>query len=221
MANKNTSTFLQGMIVGIIVGVLIAVLMIFITRDSSSQHATATLEKDASKKKQTPPVAQNTPGVTPPPQTPNTTTSPQQDSQYDFYKILPADSADQKQTEPTAGADTSPATAGTTPSPDKEKTPSKQEMANLAPAKPLPSKIPQKETPMPAGHYWIQTGAFRSRSDAERTKARLALLGLEAKITSSDGWYKVRVGPLDNNQAAKTKAKITQNGMEAHLIKEN
>jgi len=50
MANKNTSTFLQGMIVGIIVGVLIAVLMIFITRDSSSQHATATLEKDTSKK---------------------------------------------------------------------------------------------------------------------------------------------------------------------------
>jgi hypothetical protein len=31
----------------------------------------------------------------------------------------------------------------------------------------------------------------------------------------------VRVGPMDNNQAAKTKAKITQNGMEAHLIKEN
>ncbi len=220
MANKNTSTFLQGMIVGIIIGVLIAVLMIFITRDSSSQHATATLEKDASKKKQTPSVAQNTPGVTPP-QTPDTTASAQQDSQYDFYKILPADSADQKQSEPITGADTSPATSGTTSSPDKEKTPSQQEMANLAPAKPLPSKIPQKETPMPAGYYWIQTGAFRSRSDAERTKARLALLGLEAKITSSDGWYRVRVGPLDNNQAAKTKAKITQNGMEAHLIKEN
>jgi len=96
-------------------------------------------------------------------------------------------------------------------------------MANLTPAKPLPSKIPQSEKPIPAGHYWIQTGAFRSRSDAERTKARLALLGLEANITFADGWYKVRVGPMDNNQDTDKNQRKNHSKpvMEAHLIKEN
>ncbi len=48
--------------------------------------------------------------------------------------------------------------------------------------------------------YLLQVGSFRRREDAERLRAQLALLGMEANIqtVSIDGhqtWHRVRVGP--------------------------
>ena len=51
--------------------------------------------------------------------------------------------------------------------------------------------------------YFVQTGSFRSKKDAERQKATIAFQGIKAKIkeiTSDNGstWYRVTAGPYIN-----------------------
>lgn len=43
--------------------------------------------------------------------------------------------------------------------------------------------------------YFIQAGAFRQANEADRLRAELALLGLEAEIQKSKKWHRVRLGP--------------------------
>ena len=50
------------------------------------------------------------------------------------------------------------------------------------------------------GRYFIQAGSFRSFRDADRLKARLALLGVESRVETAKirgtTWYRVRLGPF-------------------------
>lgn len=50
--------------------------------------------------------------------------------------------------------------------------------------------------------YILQAGSFRSRQDAEKLKASVALLGLEASINQvsidNERWHRVRIGPVNN-----------------------
>ncbi len=52
------------------------------------------------------------------------------------------------------------------------------------------------------GTYTLQVGAYRNLSDADRVKARLALLGIEADIytvkVSDEKWHRVIIGPYNN-----------------------
>ena len=52
--------------------------------------------------------------------------------------------------------------------------------------------------------YILQVGSFRNRQDAERRKATVALLGLEASINQvsidNEKWHRVRIGPLNNRR---------------------
>lgn len=212
MAAKNSSSFLQGMIAGIIVGVLISILMIFITREPVSKISESKTATPSTPAAPSPRVGNSNQG---------SGVQTKKDSQYDFYKILPQGDSSASQPSQGNAADllSPPSQAVITPPADAP--PKEQETANLSPQKPLPENIPTQEKKADAGRYWIQAGAFRSKSDAERTKARLAFLGLEAKMTTAEGWYRVRLGPLDYSQAAQLREKITQNGMEAHLIKGN
>ena len=81
-------------------------------------------------------------------------------------------------------------------------------------------------TPVPddGTRYLLQAGAFRTPEDADAMRARLALLGFDAKVfpRDQDGQtlYRVRLGPYGNiedvNRMRKT---MTDNGIEAQLIK--
>ena len=57
-------------------------------------------------------------------------------------------------------------------------------------AKPQPQTSLQK-----SAQYFIQAGAFRESRQADRLRAELALLGLEAQIEHSANWHRVRLGP--------------------------
>ncbi len=50
--------------------------------------------------------------------------------------------------------------------------------------------------------YILQVGSFRNRQDAEKRKATVALLGLEASINQvsikNEKWHRVRIGPLNS-----------------------
>lgn len=72
--------------------------------------------------------------------------------------------------------------------------------------------------------YYLQAGAFREMSDAENTRAKLALLGFEAAITdrSTDSGvlHRVRVGPYTQVEAVnKARAKLLDSGIDVAIVR--
>lgn len=72
--------------------------------------------------------------------------------------------------------------------------------------------------------YYLQAGAFREMSDAENTRAKLALLGFEAAITdrTTDGGvlHRVRVGPYSGPEAMnKARAKLLDSGIDVAIVR--
>lgn len=73
--------------------------------------------------------------------------------------------------------------------------------------------------------YLLQVASLRKHGDADRLKARLALLGLESNIqtVSVDGtetWHRVRVGPFSGRAALnEARAQLKQNNFEVLVVK--
>lgn len=72
--------------------------------------------------------------------------------------------------------------------------------------------------------YFVQAGAFRTPADAEAQRAKLAMLGFDAKVTEREQAgqtvYRVRTGPhRAKADADATQAKLAGNGIEAALVR--
>lgn len=72
--------------------------------------------------------------------------------------------------------------------------------------------------------YYLQAGAFREQTDAESMRAKLALQGVEARISerhSENGvLYRVRVGPFGDLDAMnKVRGKLSDNGVDAAVVR--
>ncbi|MGV3655953.1 MAG: SPOR domain-containing protein [Noviherbaspirillum sp.] len=115
----------------------------------------------------------------------------------------------------------------------------------IPPAPPVPAQAARTPEPLssapqparvspggtaPAGNpderytYFLQAGAFLERSDAENTKARLALMGLSANIAerkSDNGTlYRVRIGPFAQLDAMnRVRGKLTDNGVDVAVVR--
>lgn len=78
-----------------------------------------------------------------------------------------------------------------------------------------------------AGPFVLQAGSFSEFRDADRQKARLALMGMEARIeavSADEGGarYRVRLGPYHTKKDLDAaRAKLDKKGIEATLIKIN
>ena len=105
------------------------------------------------------------------------------------------------------------------------------QVASAAPAKPEPAPQPSA-TPAPAASkpatastpYILQAGAFQASGDAEAVKARVALLGLNARVESATingkTMYRVRMGPYASaSELAEAKSKLSSGGLPAVAIK--
>lgn len=73
-------------------------------------------------------------------------------------------------------------------------------------------------------NYFIQVGAFRTPEDAEQQRARLTLLGFQAKVTereqSGRTVYRVRLGPYEKkDDADKAKDRLDANSIETALVR--
>ena len=73
-------------------------------------------------------------------------------------------------------------------------------------------------------NYFIQAGAFRTPEDAEQQRARLLLLGMQARVSereqSGRTVYRVRVGPFDKkDDADKVKDKLDNSSIETALVR--
>ena len=72
--------------------------------------------------------------------------------------------------------------------------------------------------------YFVQAGAYGKTEDAEAQRAKLAMLGMEGKLTereqSGRTVYRVRVGPFDKRaDADAAKEKLDGAGIEAALVR--
>jgi cell division protein FtsN len=72
--------------------------------------------------------------------------------------------------------------------------------------------------------YVIQVGAYRSSSEADAQKAKLALMGLDAKVSERDQAgrtvFRVRLGPFADKVAAeKIRARLEGNGIDNTLVR--
>lgn len=72
--------------------------------------------------------------------------------------------------------------------------------------------------------YFVQAGAFRTPEDAEQQRARLLLLGFQARVTereqSGRTVYRVRLGPFDRkDDADKNKEKLDGSGIETAMVR--
>ena len=72
--------------------------------------------------------------------------------------------------------------------------------------------------------YFVQAGAFRTPEDAEAQRAKLSLMGIEAKVTEREQAgrqvFRVRVGPFDKkDDADRQKEKLESGGVETALVR--
>ncbi|AIY44034.1 Cell division protein FtsN [Collimonas arenae] len=72
--------------------------------------------------------------------------------------------------------------------------------------------------------YFLQVGAFREQNEAESAKAKLALMGFEAKISErqadTGSLYRVRVGPFNQLETMnRIRGKLSDNGVNAAVVR--
>jgi cell division protein FtsN len=72
--------------------------------------------------------------------------------------------------------------------------------------------------------YFVQAGAFRTPEDAEAQRAKLSLIGVDAKVTereqSGRQVFRVRVGPFERKEDAdRQKEKLESTGVETALVR--
>jgi len=72
--------------------------------------------------------------------------------------------------------------------------------------------------------YFVQAGAFRTQQDADAQRAKLAMLGWEAKVSEREQngrpVFRVRVGPFTKrDDAEQLKEKLEGSGVESALVR--
>ncbi len=87
---------------------------------------------------------------------------------------------------------------------------------------------PASAPKLPAGAdpfvYFVQAGAYGRTEDAEQQRAKLAMLGLEGKLSEREQAgrtvYRVRIGPFDRKADAEAaKGKLVDAGVDAALVR--
>ena len=78
--------------------------------------------------------------------------------------------------------------------------------------------------PVLVAAFFVQAGAYARPDDADAQRAKLAMLGLSARITEREQAgrtvYRVRLGPFDAREAAEdAQAKLAAGGIEANLVR--
>jgi cell division protein FtsN len=73
------------------------------------------------------------------------------------------------------------------------------------------------------GRYTLQAGSFRSLAEADRRKAELALLGIEARVESAlvngTQWNRVKIGPFSSmNRVDKIRSRLRENRIDVVVL---
>ncbi|MDQ3160648.1 MAG: SPOR domain-containing protein [Pseudomonadota bacterium] len=168
-------------------------------------------------------------------------------TQFDFYTLLPgeevamsdaelaasakAESAAQAKAAKAAGASTAAngLPAPITESPTLATNTPQAETTVTAPKAGAPASAGATTSPAAGtsdARYILQAGAFGGSGDAEAVKAKIALLGLNARVESAEiagkTVYRVRMGPYGTaSELSDAKAKLSSGGLPAMAVKTN
>ena len=93
--------------------------------------------------------------------------------------------------------------------------------ASIAPAPKPATTVASADS---GARYILQAGAFGASGDAEATKAKIAMLGLSARVESAQingkTVYRVRMGPYGTaSELAESKQKHASGGLPAMAVK--
>ncbi len=182
--------------------------------------------------------------IAPPAASDRTAVTPVSEPEYDFYTVLPSQEVAMTDAELAASARAEAerqrrlaqareqAGAATTPDPDAADlaqpavtgAPATAAAAATAPAASTAS--PQPSAAADGARYILQAGAFSASGDAEALKARIALLGLSARVETGEAngktVHRVRMGPYASaTELAEAKQKLGNGGLPALAIKAN
>ncbi|QKS28329.1 MAG: SPOR domain-containing protein [Candidatus Accumulibacter similis] len=163
---------------------------------------------------------------------------------FDFYKILPGnaeavpdpkpDEARPAQPVPTIGKPTETKPIETKPAETRvveaKPTEAKPAESKTADGKTAEGKAPAGKPAEAKGEntlkepIYLQAGSFLSASDADNQKARLALLGAEARIQQvmlqDKVWYRVRLGPYHKmDEVNHMRADLAKQGIDANVVR--
>lgn len=72
--------------------------------------------------------------------------------------------------------------------------------------------------------YYLQAGAFRGAADADSLRAKLALLGFDARVsehsTDTGTLYRVRIGPFGKMETMnRIRGKLSDNGVDVAVVR--
>jgi cell division protein FtsN len=172
---------------------------------------------------------------------------PQKKSEFDFYTLLPGEEvpvsdaeiaateqAERRRAEQQARAEASPALPSDPALDPARAQPLPQPVDELAPAvaavppAATPPSRPEPAPPVPGddSRYLLQAGAFEASGQAEELKARIAMLGLGARVESARigerTVYRVRMGPYGTaSELAEARRKLAAGGLAAMAVKVN
>ena len=148
---------------------------------------------------------------------------------YDFYTLLPGDEVAMSDAEVAASERAEAARAEAERSAQEQRA---QQQPGSQP-QPLPAGTDSvagsdaataTTAPADSTRYLLQAGAFGASGDAEAVKAKIALLGLSARVESAQisgkTVYRVRMGPYGSaGELAEAKRKLGSGGLPAMAIK--
>src|SRR5690606_32455523 len=151
--------------------------------------------------------------------------------EYDFYTVLPEQEVAMTDAELAASAREEAERQRRTLAAQRQREQDAADLAAQAPAPTAPvaaraAASAEGATAADGARYILQAGSFSASGDAEALKARIALLGLSARVESgvANGRtvYRVRMGPYGTaTELAQAKQKLGNGGLPALAIRAN
>jgi cell division protein FtsN len=206
---RQTGGTLLGLIIGLIIGLGIAVVVALTINRTSLPF----LNKQAR-----PDRVEVAPGQAIDPNKPlYGNKAPAREAAKDFANAEPLPPPPPNAADPQAAKNAAAKEVTPTPAAEKLK---KQDAAKEALAKAGAAKSDADEK----WTYYLQAGAFRDQSDADGARAKLALLGFEARVTDRPGengtLYRVRIGPFGQlDTMNRMRGKLSDNGVDVAVVR--
>jgi cell division protein FtsN len=158
---------------------------------------------------------------------------------FDFYKILPgnAEAIPEPRPEESRPAEPQPTTGRSTETKPIDTRPTESKPAESKTGESKATEGKTAESKAAAGKpaeaksehtlkepIYLQAGSFQSASDADNQKARLALMGAEARIQQvmlqDKVWYRVRLGPFHKmDDVNHMRADLARQGIDVNVVR--
>lgn len=232
-ARKSGGGTLLGLFIGLVIGVITVAGVVWYINKAPLPFTTTGQQPKLSPPIATKPVAPTAPEVPPvasaPVALPGKPGDPVPEKpRFDFYKILPGNAEaipDPKPEEAKPVVSKPGETKAITTAPGEAKPADAKPVESKAVAsKPTEGKVDKDNTLKEP--IYLQAGSFASASEADNQKARLALLGAEARIQQvmlqDKVWYRVRIGPYHKmDDVTHLRADLARQGIEANVVRKD